>query len=275
MSQAEQEEELNAAKIRTEVGFFDQFLEAIDPWADQDEGRIIATQDSIYTKIQDAAGVGMCLSRIKGKALNDIQVGGDEEIEVALNIVKPQDMLGTCSNSSEVEITFPVQVSSGSRYMKFDVIDEDIEYMEPLLDPDSVRAMPTADPISHETRIVVDGTELRKTIGRIDALTDSDETPTLFRTGGGLFEISISDKVDGRFSKKFRPSGPSEEIELDEHETRISSSYLNEISRTVGRGDEVEVHVRQDYPIRLDVNLDNDGDAKVIYILAPRLDSEP
>jgi predicted RNA-binding protein with RPS1 domain len=61
---------------------------------------------------------------------------------------------------------------------------------------------------------------------------------------------------------------------MGEHETAISIQYLKDIKNILAKGDAVTVHVKDDHPIRFDIDLDDAGDAQVVYVIAPRLESE-
>lgn len=256
-------------KFSTTVGYFDKSIEALDSL--RDEGIVIFREDGIFSKVVDPSTVAMCISKIEGQALNSLRLEKTEEIRAGLNFEDIRDCLTGTSSNSEIEVTWPV--TDGTRNMiKLDIIDEDIQFELPTRDLDTVPNVPKQDPLSHSTRIVVSGKDLKQAVDHAGKITDDDSGSVIFETYEGVFQLRASDKVDGRFSKQFYQSGPSDEEELGEHQTEISMSYLEDINDVFGRGSEMTVHVKDTQPIRFDVDLDDKGDAQVVYIIAPRVD---
>lgn len=255
----------------TDVSYLRQFLDSLD--SVRDEGKVIITDDKVFSKVVDPANVMMAVSRIRGRGLNAIGVDGGDEVVIGARFERLYKVLKGVSGTSEVEFTYPV-VDGGTNMIDLEIIDEDVNFKIPGLDKDSVPKMPASDPISHKTRIIVPGTDFKKNINNANKVVSEDEGSVIFKTYGGVFEMLAKDKVDGSFSKKFRQSGPTEGEELDEHETEIGYRYLDDLTKPVGNADEVEVHIANEQPLRLDVSIDDEGDAEAIYIIAPRLDDQ-
>jgi DNA polymerase III sliding clamp (beta) subunit (PCNA family) len=255
-------------KFSCTVKYLDTFIDSVASF--RDEGKLVFTGDNIYTKVADPANVGMCIAKIKGQALNSLQVKGDDQIIAALRFEKILDCLSGISGTSDVEVTWPV-MSSGTRLVRLDIIDEDIQFEINTLDTGSVADIPDIDPLSHKSRVTVDGSKLKKTVGHAKKMVSQDDAGIYFETFGETLQVSTSDKSSGSFKKQFHNHDPSVDQDLGEHQTTISVDYLDDIKNILSEGSAVTVHVKQDNPVRFDVNLDDNGDAKVIYIIAPRL----
>lgn len=252
--------------------YLENFIDSVDNF--RDEGKLIFSDNRIFSKVADPANVGMCISKIEGQALNGLDVVNTDQIVIGVLFEKITDCLSGISATSDIEVTWPVSSSAGTRLMRLDVIDEDIQFEISTLNPDTVPQMPSADPLSHSTQIEVDGDELKSAISHADKMVDSDESGVSFQTFDQVFQISSSDKTEGNFKKQFHASSPSSDATFNEHQTSISINYLDEIAKLFGKADLVTVHVKEDNPVRFDLTLDDAGDAEVIYIIAPRLDSQ-
>lgn len=262
--------EENHVQFATNVGYFDKYLEALESF--RKEGIVIFSDDKIFSKIVDPANVAMCVSKIEGQALNSLDLVASGNMKTGLKFERIRDCLKGTSNTSELEVTWPVSTGS-ARMIRLDIIDEDLQFELTTLDPDTVPKIPEKDPLSHSTKIVVDGKDLKKAIGHAGKIADDDGGSIIFETFDEVFQLRASDKVDGRFNKQFHQSGPSDEVELGEHQTEIALSYMEDIAQLIGRGDEVTVHIKDTNPVRFDIDLDDSGDAQAVYLIAPRIDS--
>lgn len=253
------------------VKYLDTFISSVSAF--RDEGKLMFRSDNVFTKVSDPANVGMCMSKIEGRALNSLEVHDTDELVAALNFERILDCLSGVSGTSDVEVTWPV-VGGGTRMIRLDIIDEDLQFEINTINTDSVADMPDVDPLSHKSRIVVDGTKMKKTIKHADKMVSEDDKGIFFQTHDEQLQIITTDKTSGNFKRQFHNHDPSVEEEMDEHETSISIQYLKDIKNILAKGDAVTVHVKDDHPIRFDIDLDDAGDAQVVYVIAPRLKSE-
>lgn len=259
------------AQFSCTVKYLDTFINSVSSFVD--EGKVVCTKDHVYTKVADPANVALCISRIKGEALNSLSVNGTDQMVTGLDFDKILDCLSGVSSTSDVEVTWPV-TSGGTKLIRLDVIDEDLQFEVNTIDSNAVAKIPDIDPLSHNSRVKVDGSMLNKTISHADKMISEDDSGVLFETFNETLQISTTDITSGNFKKQFHNHDPSVDESLQEHSTSISISYLDDIRQILGKGDTVTVHVKEDNPIRLDVDLDESGDAQIIYIIAPRLDEQ-
>lgn len=272
---ATEEQELESGTFSTEVSYFKEFVDALAAY--RDEGKILIREDAIFSKVTDPADAAMAISKISGTALNSIQLNTNEsdEIKIGANFERIKDMLKGVSGTNEVEVTYPIQKEGkGTLYLRLDIIEEDLTFDIPGINIDTVPDIPQNEPISYATRIVVDGTELKQAIGHCDKIYTSSGGAIIFKTSGNEFVVKSSDKVDGDVEKKFRQSGPADESSLGENTVFLSREYLMDIVQVIGKSEEVEIHIKHEHPVRLDANLDDAGDAKIIYMIAPRIDDQ-
>lgn len=253
------------------VKYLDTFIESVQSF--RDEGKLIFTDEKVFTKVADPANVGMCVSRIRGEALNKLEVNGTDKIEVGMMFEKVRDCISGVPGTSDIEVTYPVS-STGNRLIRLDIIDKDLQFEVSTLEPSTVPDIPDVDPLSHRSQVVVDGSEMKKTISHADKMVDQDDNGILFETYGETLQIASTDKTAGNFKKQFHNHDPSVDESLGEHKTHISIAYLQDIKKVFGKGEQVVVHVKNEHPVRFDIDLDSNGDAKVVYVIAPRLDTQ-
>lgn len=258
-------------KFSCTTSYLETFIEAVASF--RDEGRLTFTSDNVYSKVNDPANVGMCVARIKGQALNSLQLTSTDQIEIGVEYDRMLDCLSTVSSTSDIEVVWPVE-SGAANLMRMDVIDDDVQFEIPTLDPDTVPGIPNLDPLSHPSQVRVGGSELKKTVQRADTMTSDSGRGIAFETYEQTLRISSSDKTEGNFKKEFHNHDPSVDEGLGDHVTKISIDYLKDIKGIFNQGEAVTVHVKEDNPVRFDISLDDAGDAQVIYIIAPRLESQ-
>lgn len=257
-------------QFSTSVGYFDNYMEALEAF--REEGIVMFRDGALFSKVTDPANVAMCVSKIEGQALNGFKLENADELEAGIKFSRIRDCLKGVSNSSELQITWPVQRGS-SRLVELSAIDDDLQFEIPTVNPDTVPDIPQQNPLSHSTRVVVGGSQMKKAVNHAGKIAQKEGASLVFETYDGLLQLRASDQVDGNFTKQFHQSGPSDGEGLGELQSEIALSYMDEVKQLLGRGDEVVVHVADDKPIRFDVDLDDNGDAQVTYLIAPRLDS--
>lgn len=253
------------------VKYLSTFLESVNSF--RDEGKLVFDGDNIYTKVTDPANVGMCISRIKGRALNKLEVNNADEIVVGLKFDEVLNCLSGVSGTSDVEVTWPVSASN-TQLIRLDIIDEDLQFEVSTLNPDTVPDIPTSDPLSHKSRVQVDGSTLKKSVEHAEKMAGQKSNAVIFETFGETLQLSSVDQVSGNFKKQFHNHDPSVDEGLGEHEVKVGIDYLKDIKSLFKQGDVVTIHIRDSHPVRFDINLDEDEDAQVIYIIAPRLDED-
>ena len=260
-------------QFETQKGYLDSFINAISAF--REEGQVIATDDSIFSDVVDPSNVGMCKSKISGKGLSTYNTKFEGQSIIGVNFEDWSDRLSGIPSSSNVIITYPVVQDGGSMMMNIDAIDEDLEMNLPLINKDSVPQAPQKDPISSDTKIKVTGSKFKKAIKHCTKVESDQNKAVHFRVGGSALEIYSGDKVKGTVSKKFHSSGPEdiESIEV-EKETMISMDYLDDLKSVIPSKQDITIHIDDEYPIRIDFNIDDNGDAKVIYVIAPRLQQQ-
>lgn len=260
-----------SGKFATDVGYLDKYLQAVESF--RDEGIIMIRESGIFSKVVDPSESSMCVSKIQSTALNHVEVNDSDTVDIGLDFTRARDMLKSVSSTSEVEVDYPVN-QKGTHKVRFSIPDEDLTLAINAIDTDHVPGIPDNKPLSHKTRIVVSGKELSKAFKHLGKVYDKDEGGVKFYTDSDKFVIESSDIVDGEVKKTFYASESAGSSDLGEHSVSIGWGFIDDIEKTIGKSSEVEIHIANDKPIRFDLSLDEAGDAKIIYLIAPRLDDK-
>jgi DNA polymerase III sliding clamp (beta) subunit (PCNA family) len=258
-------------KFSCTVGYFDTFIQSIESF--RDEGKLLITDNKIFTEVADPANVGLCISKIEGEALNGLSLEGTDEIKIGLNFNRVRDCLSGASSTSDLKVTWPV-TSGGANMMRLDIVDDNSYFEITTLDPDVVQDIQNMDALSHKNQIVVDGSELKKAISNANRMIDQDDNGVLFEVKDEMLKMVSKDKTAGNFYKQFHNNDPSVDDTFEEHQTLISIQYLEDIKSVFSQAESVTIHIKDDNPIRFDVDLDTNGNAQIIYIIAPRLEKD-
>lgn len=268
---SEQQGQQSEVKATVNAGYLTNVFESLA--GVRDEGKIKFTDKGIFAKVAGPSNAMMAVCKVEGQALNGITVKGDDEVLMGSKYEDIYDVLTAFKNSSELQVEYP-HVVDGSHAIRFYSPDEEMEFKVTVLDVDSVEDMPQTSPLSHKRRVVVSGTDMKKAITNAGRYVSDSDSGIELGTKDGAFYISSSDKVEGEFRKKFYPSGPSGDADLGNVESSIGHPLIDEIKGVIGSADTVTVHIADSNPVRLDIDLDESGDAKIIYIIAPRIESE-
>lgn len=258
-------------QFETDIAYASEYFEALS--AMRDEGVLIVSDSSVYTKIQDPANVALAISKIEEEGLVSLEKRSDGLSKAGVNFERLNELFQGTNSTSPVILTFPVKRGSANT-MHIDVVDEDIEFYYPLIDTGSVPQPPDMEPIACETQVSVPGTDLKSAINHCTKVESEQNTAVVFSTHSNKFTVSSEDQVKGSVEKTFTASGPASEVDLGDKKTTISLDYLNDVKQTLGASDDVTVHLDNDYPVRLDVVLDNEGNVKIIYVISPRIESK-
>lgn len=262
-------------QYETEVEYIVDYFEALDAIDTIEDGVVASDGEKVFTKIRDAANVALVVSKMGNKAFAAINHTADGLTKIGISFERVLDFFSGTSSKSSVVMTYPVTKDEmGGNYLHIDILDEDVQFYCPLLDVGSVSDIPDMDMISCSTRLDIPGKELKKTIKHCKKVETDKNKEVVFRTDDDKLIISSEDPTEGSVDKKFHAAGPSSEANLGQKETSVSLEYLKDIKDVIGSADEVTIHIDQEYPVRIDVPIGGGSGAKIIYVIAPRIESD-
>jgi len=225
-----------------------------------DEAKFKLTSDGIYGRTVDPAHVGMIDFKLKKEAFDEYNCQEETEIGVDLDKLKStlkiaagEDMVGMEYNKEEGRLI----VTMGNIKRKLALLDtaEMADTKIPSLD------LPA--------EIVVPAVELWQAIRAAEAISDHI---TLIADKDGFKMVAEGDTDVVELTLK------KEQLYSLKCEERVKSMYpLDYLSDMVkvarGKSDEVVINLGTNYPIRLAFEMAG-GYIKIIYLLAPRIESE-
>lgn len=258
-------------QFETDVEYITNYFEALSDL--REEGIIACDGESLFTKVQDPSNVALAISKIKESGFAKMSGDVDGIVKEGINFEKANSFFDGISKTNTVEISYPVE-RNNAFYMHIDIIEEDVQFTCPLLDEGSVPQPPDMDPIVCDTQVSIPGADFKKAIKHCLKVKTEQNNGAELETGDNEFTIWSEDQVEGSVEKTFTASGPDSQAMMKDKRTSISLKYLDDIKKTIGKSDEVTIHIDDDYPVRVDVNLDEYGDAKIIYVIAPRLEEQ-
>jgi len=266
------ETEAPSVKVTVNAGYIKSVFEALSQV--REEGKLIFQPDAIYSKLDGPSNAIMAVCKVGGQALNGIHVESDSDVKMACEFEDIHDKLSVFNNSTDIQINYPVTVQ-GSNAVEFNSTEEGSWIRSTVLDESTVEDIPQADPLSHNRRVKISGTDFKRAISDSKKFVSEGNKSVHIGTEKDKFYIESSDVVDGSYRKEFYQSGPSSGDELGDVSVEIGHDFLDNIKKTVGSADNVSVHVADDKPLRIDSNLDSDGNAKIVYLIAPRINDGP
>jgi len=263
-------EKIPSVKTTVNAGHLTNVFEALKDV--RDEGKVKFTEDGIFAKVNDPSNTMMAVCKLSSSALNGIKIKNGDDVLLASRYEKMHGALSTFKKSTELQVEYPHK-SQGSHAVRLFSPDEGMEYKENVLDESTVADMPQTKPLSQKRRIVVDGSDLKKAISNAERYVSDEENSIEMGTDEDIFYVKSTDKIDGSFEKEFYQSGPSDDGGLGDVESSIGYPKLEDIKGVIGSSNNVTVHVADSKPVRFDVDLDESGEAQIIYIIAPRIES--
>lgn len=261
-------------QFETDVSYITDYFDAVEAF--NESGIIACNGDMIFTKVQDPANVALTVSKIESEGFNSIDKTVEGTSKVALEFERILDFFSGVSKKSSTVLTYPVEKDSmgGKQFIHIDVIDEDVQFYCPMIDLGSVADIPQMDPIQCAVQVDVPGSDLKKAIKHCEKVETDGNKAIDFQTENDRLVLKSEDKTYGSVEKQFHATGPSDDIDLGNKSTQISMDYLKDIKNIISSAEDVTVHLDDEHPVRLDVPIDDNGNAKIIYVIAPRIQSD-
>lgn len=223
-----------------------------------DEVKFTITPDGMRLKAVDAAHVAMIELDVDKGAFESYSA---EDCEIGLDLDKVKTVLKLASSGDA--ITMEQDESHGRLVFKIGNITRRMN----LVDTSSM-SDPKVPQLSLTANISVSVEELQKGIRAAESISDH----ITLRAGPEYFELSCEGDTDSVSLKIDKDSL----IALDTDSEVCSMfplDYFSNIIKAVPSGTVINVELDNDYPVKLVFTL-ADGNVKVHYLLAPRIESE-
>ena len=227
-----------------------------------DECKVRLDEDGLSIKAVDPANVGMVELDIPADSFGSYEA--DDEL-LGLNLVRFEDIIGMANKGDVIEMELDEETR------KLTIRIEGLRYTLSLIDPDSIHQEPNVPDLDLPGDIEVAGRELRRGVKAAGMVSDHmafgvscDDETFYMRAEGDTDDVRVD-------------LGEDDVISLDtggeEGESLFSLDYLDSMAKAIPNDAAVAVEVGDDYPVKMNFDVAG-GEARVTYLLAPRIENE-
>ena len=223
-----------------------------------DEVKVHVAQDGVSLKAVDPAHVAMVELKIGKDAFEELkatsaELGVDiEKLKDVLKLAKAGDMLSIEHNEDQNKLV--LVIANITRKMA-------------LVDTTGM-SDPKVPNLQYPTKVVLSVEDLNQGIRASESVSDH----IALRVAPDGFELACegdTDSVSLKLKKDLVKSLDAKEAAR----SLFSLDYFSNMVRAIPAGQEVTLHLGNDYPVRVEFKI-ADGDGQVMYLLAPRIESE-
>jgi proliferating cell nuclear antigen len=225
-----------------------------------DECKVHLEEDGLTITAVDPANVGMVDMRLEAAAFESYEADGDL---VGLNLSRLQDIAGMADRGQLVQL----ELEEETRKLHIQI--DGLEYTLALIDPDSIREEPDIPDLDLSAEIVLEGADIDRAVTAADMVSDHialgvNEDEELFYvdaegdTDDVHFELGPADLIS-------LTAGPAHSL--------FSLDYLKDMNKAIPGDAEVTMELGEEFPVKMHFGF-AEGQGKVTYMLAPRIQSE-
>ena len=222
-----------------------------------DEVKFTITPEGMTLKAVDAAHVAMIEMEVEKCAFDkyeaeDCEIGLDlDKVKDVLKLAASGDVIGMEQDDTHGRLVFKV----GTITRRMNLVDT------------TTMSDPKVPQLSLTAKISLPVDELQKGIRAADKISDH----ITLKAGPGYFDMFCEGDTD---SVSLHLDGASVEVDSDSEVcSMFPLDYFSNIIKAIPAGTTVMVELDNDYPVKLVFSL-ADGNARVNYLLAPRIESE-
>lgn len=223
-----------------------------------DEARFEIAPDEISTRAVDPANAAMVTLEL---SRNSFVLLEGTEGEIGIDLGRFVEILGMADRNDEIELELDPDTH------KLDISMGGFSYTLSLLDPSTMRKAPMVPALDLPAEITISGGVFKRMIKAAEMVSDHMS----MGVHDGVFFMEATGDAD---HVRLDLTG-SDLISITPAEVRslYSLDYLSDISKGVGGAGEVVINLGRDLPAIIRFEL-ADGDCKIKYVLAPRIESD-
>lgn len=243
------------AAINADV--FKDAIEAVSTLVDEAKFRI--NTEGMTARAVDPANVAMVAFDLNAKAFDSFEA---TEGEIGIDLARFTDILGMTSRGDKLELNLNEETR------KLEIRTGGLAYTLSLLDPSSIRKEPKVPNLELPAKIVLNGAELRRAVKAAEKVSD--------HMALGVADKTFYVEAEGDLDKVRLDIPESNLISLKSTgnvRSLFSLDYLNDVVKTMGKAEQVSIDLGSDYPIKFTFSIAG-GNGTVMYLLAPRIESE-
>ncbi len=223
-----------------------------------DEAKFKLTPEGISVKAVDPANVAMVSFDLTKDAFDSYEA---TEGELGIDLTKLNGIMEMADKGDNIELELDENAH------KLIVRMRGLSYTMSLLDPSSIRKEPKVPALDLPARIVIKGEDMRRAIKAAEKVSDYMS----IGVKGDVFFMEAEGDTDKVLVELTRDQ--LIDIQPAEAKSLFSLDYLSDMSKIVGKANEVTIDLGKDYPLKLRLKI-ADGHGEVSYMLAPRVESE-
>ncbi|MEA2045323.1 MAG: DNA polymerase sliding clamp [Euryarchaeota archaeon] len=225
-----------------------------------DEVRFAISENGIELKAVDPANVAMVSFRIDPEAFEYFEAA---QGDIGVDLVRLSDVLSMADRGENVTL----ELDEENHKLKIGL--NSLSYTLSLIDPSAIRKEPRVPDLDLPAHVVLPGPQLRKAIRAAEKVSDhvilgvSDDPED-------MFYMEASGDIDSLVLKI--PSMELLGMKPGKARSLFSLDYLSDMSKAIGKAQEVKLEMGVDYPLRVYFSLSQGVD--INYLLAPRIEQE-
>ena len=236
---------------------FKDAIEAVSTLVD--EAKFKLTKEGISVRAVDPANVAMVAFDLNAKAFETFEAS---DSEIGVDLIRLMDILGMTSKDDKIELNLNEETR------KLEIRTGGLAYTLSLLDPTSIRKEPKVPNLELPAKIVLNGAELKRAVKAAEKVSD--------HMALGVKDKTFFVEAEGDLDKVRLDIPQSSLVSLQatsDVRSLFSLDYLNDLSKSLGKAERVNIDLGTDYPVKLTFNIAA-GNGTVTYLLAPRIESE-
>ena len=225
-----------------------------------DEVKFTLSENGVELKAVDPANVAMVSFRLDSGAFEYFETTPGE---IGVDLIRLSDVLSMADRGDNVTL----ELDEENHKLKIGV--GSLSYTLSLIDPSAVRKEPRVPELDLPAHVVIAGSQLRKGINAAEKVSDhvvlgvADDPED-------LFYMEASGDIDSLKLKM--PSTELLGLKPGKARSLFSLEYLSDMSKAIGKAQEVKLELGVDYPLKISFSLGQG--VSISYLLAPRIEQE-
>ncbi len=224
-----------------------------------DEAKFKLTPVGMSARAVDAANVAMVSFDLAKDAFESYEA---TDGELGIDLTKLNGVMEMADKDDKIQLELDEAAH------KLIVRVHGLAYTMSLLDPSSIRKEPKIPNLNLPASIVIRGENIKRAVKAAEKVSDY----MALGVKGDVFFM----EAEGDTDKVLVEIPKDQLIDLKPADVKalFSLDYLSDMSKTVGKANEVTLNIGTDYPLKVAFKF-AEGHGRAEYMMAPRVDSNP
>lgn len=246
---------------RININIFKEFISNLMIVAD--EVILNINDNGFVSKAIDISNVAMISIELE-KEIFDFYELKSEKFSVGIDLLKIYEVINEYKNDDQIYLEI------NNKTNKINIKFNNISYSTSLLDTSTIRMEPNMPNINYFEKVLVNGLEFKKAVKIADRINDylviELENKNLYiksKNETDQISLCINSKSINQNNSNYNKTVSS----------IYSTDYLLNLTKTLGKIENIILSIDQDYPLFITFNIYNKY-GSVFYFLAPRIESD-